>query len=265
MVGISFMTIRGASADDAAALASLWREAGLRFDTSLVAGELAALLERDSLVLVDVDARNDLAGAVLGTFDGRRGWVNRLAVRSSMRGRGIASALMTELERRLVDIGCVQVNLLIDPDNADAAGFYARLGYQAHDLIFMAKQLAVSSAAKRDLAPELYSEPYVFVTVTGAPPQAGMFAAIMEDEGLTLVLTQADADQAGLEYTYLAARITLRVNSTLDEVGLTATVSRVLADAGISCNVIAGSAHDHLFVDWASGQVALNLLRQLLP
>jgi hypothetical protein len=259
------MTIRGASADDAAALASLWREAGLRFDTSLVAGELAALLERDSLVLVDVDARNDLAGAVLGTFDGRRGWVNRLAVRSSMRGRGIASALMTELERRLVNIGCVQVNLLIDPDNADAAGFYARLGYQAHDLIFMAKQLAVPSAAKRDLAPELYSEPYVFVTVTGAPPQAGMFAAIMEDEGLTLVLTQADADQAGLEYTYLAARITLRVNSTLDEVGLTATVSRVLADAGISCNVIAGSAHDHLFVDWASGQVALNLLRQLLP
>jgi hypothetical protein len=55
------------------------------------------------------------------------------------------------------------------------------------------------------------------------------------------------------------------VNSTLDEVGLTATVSRVLADAGISCNVIAGAAHDHLFVDWPSGHHALNLLRQLLP
>jgi ribosomal protein S18 acetylase RimI-like enzyme len=259
------MTIRVASADDAAALASLWREAGIRFESSQVAEELAAVLERDSLVLVDVDAKGGLTGSVLGTFDGRRGWVNRLAVRSFMRGRGIASALMTELERRLVDIGCVQVNLTIDRDNADAAGFYARLGYQTYDLISMAKQLAGPSAVKRDLAPELYPEPYVYVTVTGAPPQAGMFAAIMEDEGLTLVLTKADADQAGLQYSYLAARITLRVNSTLDEVGLTATVSRVLADAGISCNVIAGSAHDHLFVDWASGQLALDLLRQLLP
>jgi len=40
-------------------------------------------------------------------------------------------------------------------------------------------------------------------------------------------------------------------------------VSRVLADAGISCNVIAGAAHDHLFVDWPSGDRALGLLRQL--
>jgi hypothetical protein len=53
------------------------------------------------------------------------------------------------------------------------------------------------------------------------------------------------------------------VNSALDEVGLTALVSRVLADAGISCNVIAGMAHDHLFVDWDRGEEALALLQGL--
>ena len=36
-----------------------------------------------------------------------------------------------------------------------------------------------------------------------------------------------------------------------------------LADAGISCNVIAGLAHDHLFVDWEAGLRALALLREL--
>jgi len=41
---------------------------------------------------------------------------------------------------------------------------------------------------------------------------------------------------------------------------LTATVSRVLAAAGISCNVIAGSHHDHLFVDWDQGAQAVTLL-----
>lgn len=79
-----------------------------------------------------------------------------------------------------------------------------------------------------------------------------------------MVLTKADADRAGLEYSYVAGRITLRENSALDEVGLTATVSRILADAGISCNVIAGSAHDHLFVDWHRREAALSLLRDLL-
>jgi hypothetical protein len=53
----------------------------------------------------------------------------------------------------------------------------------------------------------------------------------------------------------------VRVSSAL-ETGLTAAVSRVLADAGISRIVIAGAAHDQLFVDWL-GDIALALLRQL--
>ena len=56
-------------------------------------------------------------------------------------------------------------------------------------------------------------------------------------------------------------RITLRVSPAL-ETGLTAAVSRVLTDAGISCTVIAGAAHNQLFVDWL-GDIALALLRQL--
>ena len=58
----------------------------------------------------------------------------------------------------------------------------------------------------------------------------------------------------------VAARITLRVNSTLEEIGLTVAVSRVLADAGISCSVIAGAAHGHLLVDWPRRNRALDLL-----
>ena len=61
----------------------------------------------------------------------------------------------------------------------------------------------------------------------------------------------------------IAARITLRVGSALTDVGLTALFSHTLADAGISCNVIAGPAHDHLLVDWDQGPRALTLLGAL--
>jgi hypothetical protein len=46
-------------------------------------------------------------------------------------------------------------------------------------------------------------------------------------------------------------------------VGLTARFSRILADAGISCNVIAGLAHDHLFVSWDPARPGPDLLREL--
>ena len=78
-----------------------------------------------------------------------------------------------------------------------------------------------------------------------------------------MILTRADADRAGLDYNYVAARITLRVGFALTGVGLTALFSRTLADAGISCNVIAGLAHDHLFVGWEQGPQALALLGTL--
>jgi len=255
------MTIRVATVADTAALIALWDEAGLTFTPSRAGTELAAVLERDSLVLVDVNEAGEVCGSVLGTFDGRRGWVTRLAVTPASRGQGIASVLLSELEQRLTGLGCTRVNLLVDLDNADVTGFYAARGYAVEDAILMTKALALEPA--RDLSPVLSGEPYVFTVVPEPPPGVVMFAAILEDEGLTLVLTKADADLAGLPYTYVAARITLGVQSELGEVGLTARVSRVLADSGISCNVIAGSAHDHLFVDWWRGEQALALLCQL--
>ena len=116
-----------------------------------------------------------------------------------------------------------------------------------------------------DIQPDLSAEPYVFAagTAEDLPPGVTPFAVIREDEGITLILTRADADRAGLDYDYVAARITLRVGSALTDVGLTALFSRTLADAGISCNVIAGLAHDHLFVGWEQGPRALALLGAL--
>ena len=129
---------------------------------------------------------------------------------------------------------------------------------------------ASSAAAERapaaddwsDIQPDLHAEPYVFAS-GDPPPGVSPFALIREDEGVTLILTRADADQAGLTYDYVAARITLRVNSALTATGLTALFSRTLADAGISCNVIAGRAHDHLFVDWDQRTQALEKLTRL--
>jgi hypothetical protein len=124
---------------------------------------------------------------------------------------------------------------------------------------------------ERDLAkllggmrPRLNPGCYVFTTVAGGvPPCVSPVVTVAEDEGLTLVLRQEEADAAGLAYDYAAAWITLRVHSALEAVGLTAAVAAVLARSELSCNVVAGFHHDHLFVPHERAEEAVTLLSSL--
>jgi hypothetical protein len=87
---------------------------------------------------------------------------------------------------------------------------------------------------------------------------------IREDEGLTVIVRREQADALGLAHDhYVAAWISLRVHSALDAVGLTATVSTALAEAGLSCNIIAGYHHDHLLVPADRAAEALKVLSDL--
>ncbi|NEC07717.1 ACT domain-containing protein [Streptomyces sp. SID7909] len=116
-----------------------------------------------------------------------------------------------------------------------------------------------------DLSPEPHPGRYVYTTVPDGTLPGGVapVVTVRESEGLTLVLPEAEAAAAGLTYTYVAGWITLRVHSALEAVGLTAAVSLALTDAGISCNVVAGFHHDHLFVPYERMGEAVTVLERL--
>ena len=88
---------------------------------------------------------------------------------------------------------------------------------------------------------------FVFIPLT-ATPDVECLATIVEAVGVTCVVRRETADEQGWPYDFVAGWITLEVHSALAAVGLTAAVSTALADAGVSCNVIAGYFHDHLLV-----------------
>lgn len=115
----------------------------------------------------------------------------------------------------------------------------------------------------RSIRPERQPGRFVFATVAQAPDGVEPVACVREPEGLSIVLAQDDADHLGLPYDFVAAMITLRVHSSLDAVGLTAAVASTLAEAGISCNVVAGYFHDHVFVPIEHADRATHLLKAL--
>ena len=113
-----------------------------------------------------------------------------------------------------------------------------------------------------DLRPELQPGTYVFCVDDGQS-RVSPVATIREKEGLTIVLKREDADQARLPYDLVLVWITNTAATTLEQVGVTARFSTALTEAGISCNVIAGFHHDHLFVPAHRGNEALEILRAL--
>ncbi len=78
-----------------------------------------------------------------------------------------------------------------------------------------------------------------------------------------MVMQRAIADKLGFPYKHVCSWITLEVHSSLDAVGLTAAFSTKLAEHNISCNVIAGYYHDHLFVATEDAQSAVRVLGKL--
>ena len=90
-----------------------------------------------------------------------------------------------------------------------------------------------------------------------------IFAMVREAEGFSAVILEADAVALGLPILFRAAWITLNVYSDLQAVGFTAAFSKALGAAGISCNVVAGARHDHVFVPAERGEEAVAILRML--
>ena len=128
--------------------------------------------------------------------------------------------------------------------------------------------LGIRPAVADDLArvvqmkPELHDGVFVWCVVRDAIALAEMapLVCVREDEGFTVVVPEEIAKRLGVEIVFRSAWITLTAASALDDVGLTAAFSRLLGDAGISCNVVAGVHHDHIFVPEARGQEALRIL-----
>jgi len=128
----------------------------------------------------------------------------------------------------------------------------------------MAAETDLSKLLKT-MRPTLNDGEYVFCTMPAAQviDPSKIIGLFKEKEGLTVILDKNVADSLNLNYTYIAAWITLTVHSSLEAVGLTAAFSNALAKAEISCNVVAAYYHDHIFVAKQGAEKAMRVLEQL--
>jgi ribosomal protein S18 acetylase RimI-like enzyme len=130
----SNIAIRPADDDDLPAVLHLWQEAKVTPPGPTDSLEGVTRLIHDSggvLLVAVIDGR--IVGSVIGGWDGWRGSIYRLAVTPAQRRRGVARALVAEVNSVLFAKGAERISALVEYEHAWATGFWDSLdglGYQ---------------------------------------------------------------------------------------------------------------------------------------
>lgn len=82
-----------------------------------------------------------VVGTVLATHDGRKGWINRLAVDAALRRQGVGARLVRWAEDWLSSEGMDILACLIEDGNTVSMSVFEALGYKKHpEIIYFAKR-----------------------------------------------------------------------------------------------------------------------------
>lgn len=137
------MKIRRLTLDDYDRVTELWSRAKLPFkpkgrdSRDAMATQMVATPD----FFLGMYQDNDLIGVAILTCEGRKGWINRLAVDPDYRRHGVAKTLIAECEKTLRRHGVRLFCVLIDCDNSVSKELFKKCGYVEHyDILYFSKR-----------------------------------------------------------------------------------------------------------------------------
>ncbi len=137
------ITIRSYSQDDYDAVIALWNDVGLthkphgRDSCSSIEEEL----KLGKVLFYLAECEGSIIGTVFGTCDGRKGWINRLAVEHDYQNQHVGASLVRRVEDDLNKMGIGIISVLIDGMNEISHQVFSKLGYVRHDdIIYYVKK-----------------------------------------------------------------------------------------------------------------------------
>ena len=137
------MIIREFSIKDYDALMTLWNDAQLPFKPKGrdKRDKIEYELKHGKDIFLVAEINGKLVGSVFGTHDGRKGWINRLAVAPEFQRQNIAKKLIAEVEDRFSELGIDIIACLVEDWNTKSLQVFEKLGYKKHpDIVYFSKR-----------------------------------------------------------------------------------------------------------------------------
>ncbi|QCT22307.1 GNAT family acetyltransferase [Jejubacter calystegiae] len=135
------MEIRIFRQDDFEEIITLWERCELLRPWNDPEMDIERKMNHDPDLFLVAEVGGEIVGSLMGGYDGHRGAAYYLGVHPEFRGRGIANALLSRLEKKLIARGCPKINIQVREDNDVVIGMYERLGYEQQDVINLGRRL----------------------------------------------------------------------------------------------------------------------------
>jgi len=123
--------MRPMNIEDYDSVVALWRNTeGIVLSETDEREPMRRFLNRNPGLSLVAYCRGELAGAVLCSQDGRRGYMHHLVTRKEFRRQGIGSALVEESLSCLSRAGIRKCNIFIFPGNREGVAFWQHNGFR---------------------------------------------------------------------------------------------------------------------------------------
>lgn len=129
-VNANKVVIRRCHLEEVTTILALWREAETTVSMTDTVEDLGRTVADSPAVVLVAEVKGQVVGSVIGSFDGWRGNIYRLAVHPDYRRQGIASALVIEVEQHLVRQGAKLISAWVEQEHPWAMGFWRAMDYE---------------------------------------------------------------------------------------------------------------------------------------
>ncbi len=103
---------------------------------------IARFLARNPDTCFVAEKRGEIIGAILGSYDGRRGYIYHTAVKKEARGEGVGTRLVNAVVGALKEMDASKISLVVLQGNDGGNAFWERLGFTLRrDLLHRNKAL----------------------------------------------------------------------------------------------------------------------------
>jgi GNAT superfamily N-acetyltransferase len=126
-------------------LIDLWSRCGLYYDGK--DGDSRERIEEqvydDRVILLMLRSdEGDMIGSVIGSYDGLKGWINRLAIDPDYRGHRLAARLLEKIEEMLAEMGAQVIAALIEDENFPSMAAFKFCEYEGwEEIVYFRKKL----------------------------------------------------------------------------------------------------------------------------
>ena len=111
------------------AVREIWAKSGIDLSASDEHNELLRMIQRNPQFCFILEQDKSIIGAVLGGFDGRRGWIHHLAVLPSYQQKGYGKMLLDKVIEAFEKNKIIKIKLEVLETNKKVIDFYVKQGW----------------------------------------------------------------------------------------------------------------------------------------